>query len=53
MKEFLECAAKHWVFSCMMMTWIYFTVNVITGRIYNSILVSMNALVKMQGWEDE
>lgn len=52
MSDFLDCAARHWIFSCMVMTWIYFTVDVITGRIYNSILVSMQALVKIQDQEE-
>jgi hypothetical protein len=39
MKELLECAAQHWVFSCVVMAWIYGTADIVTARVYNSILV--------------
>lgn len=37
MKDLLQCAADHWIFSCVVMAWIYFTADTVTARIFNSI----------------
>lgn len=53
MKDLFLCAAQHWVFSLVVMMWMVAMIEVAGSYLYHSILVSMNALVKMQGWEDE
>lgn len=53
MKDLFQCAVDHWLFSCVVMAWIYFTVDTVTARIFNSILAMVGKEPAPKGTGDE